>query len=132
MPEGLVVGLKGLANGRVSAENTAERFGNAGAAVFATPMLTALMEQAAIDAIKPYLLPGEGTVGTKVDMVHMAATPVGMNITAEAILTEVSGKKLTFEVTAGDDKEKVGTCRHERYVINDMSAFLAKVAAKGK
>ena len=92
--------------------------------------LVALMEQAAIDAIRPCLLPGEGSVGTKIEMSHLAATPVGMVVTAKAELVEVTGKKMVFSVTATDSREVVGTCRHERFLVGDMAAFLAKVAAK--
>ena len=130
MPEGLKTGLTGQAEVLVSDINTAEVFGNAGAKVFATPLLVALMEQAAIDAIRPCLLPGEGSVGTKIEMSHLAATPVGMVVTAKAELVEVTGKKMVFSVTATDSREVVGTCRHERFLVGDMAAFLAKVAAK--
>ena len=130
MPEGLKTGLTGQAEVLVSDSNTAEVFGNAGAKVFATPLLVALLEQAAIDAIRPCLLPGEGSVGTKIEMSHLAATPVGMVVTAKAELVEVTGKKMVFSVTATDSREVVGTCRHERFLVGDMTAFLAKVAAK--
>ena len=130
MPEGLKTGLTGQAEVLVSDSNTAEVFGNAGAKVFATPLLVALMEQAAIDAIRPCLLPGEGSVGTKIEMSHLAATPVGMVVTAKAELVEVTGKKMVFSVTATDSREVVGTCRHERFLVGDMAAFLAKVASK--
>lgn len=130
MPEGLKPGLTGHAEVLVSDSNTAEIFGNAGAKVFATPLLVALMEQAAIDAIRSCLLPGEGSVGTKIEMDHLAATPVGMVVTAKAELVEVSGKKMVFLVTATDLREVVGTCRHERFLVGNMESFLAKVAAK--
>jgi predicted thioesterase len=129
MEQALTTGLRDEAAVEVTAENTAERFGNKGAAVFATPQLVALMEQAAINAIKPYLSPGEGSVGTRVEISHLAATPVGMTVRAVATLTSVAGKKLTFAVEAYDDKEKVGEGSHERYII-DTAKFLAKVAAK--
>lgn len=130
MPENLKPGLTGAAEVLVSDSNTAEGFGNAGAKVYATPMLVALMEQAAIAAIRPCLLPGEGSVGTKVEMTHLAATPVGMVVTAKAELVEVVGKRLIFDIVASDAKEIVGKCRHERFVVGDMKAFLGKVAAK--
>lgn len=129
MAEALTVGASGQAVTRVTADNTAERFGNAGAAVFATPMLVALMEQAAIDALRPYLAAGQGSVGTRVEISHLAATPVGMTVKATATLMEVAGKKLTFTVEAYDDREKVGEGRHERYII-DTAKFLSKIATK--
>ena len=131
MPEGLRPGLTGEAKVRVDDSNTAEVFGNPGAKVFATPMLVALMEQAAIDALRTCLLPGEGSVGMKVEMTHLAATPVGMIVTAKAELMEVLGKRLIFDIVAADASEVVGKCRHERFIIADMKAFLTKVAAKG-
>jgi predicted thioesterase len=129
MAQTLATGISGEATVKVTADNTAVKFGNHGAKVFATPLLVALMEQAAINAVAPYLAPGEGTVGTRVDIAHLAATPVGMSIRATAALVEIAGKKLVFEVTAADDREKVGQGRHERYIIN-TEAFLSKVAAK--
>ena len=132
MPEGLKVGLTGKATVLVSDSNTAEVFGNAGAKVYATPMLVALMEQAAIDSIRSTLLPGEGSVGTKVEMSHTAATPIGMLVTARAELVEVTGKKMVFDVVASDEMETVGKCRHERYIISNMPAFLAKTSEKRK
>ena len=132
MPEGLKVGLTGKATVLVSDSNTAEVFGNAGAKVYATPMLVALMEQAAIDSIRSTLLPGEGSEGTKVEMSHTAATPVGMLVTARAELVEVTGKKMVFDVVASDEMETVGKCRHERYIISNMTAFLAKTSEKRK
>lgn len=132
MPEGLKAGLTGKATVLVSDSNTAEVFGNAGAKVYATPMLVALMEQAAIDCIRSTLLPGEGSVGTKVEMSHSAATPVGMLVTARAELVEVTGKKMVFDIVASDEMETVGKCRHERYIISNMTAFLAKTSEKRK
>ncbi|MDR3589730.1 MAG: thioesterase family protein [Negativicutes bacterium] len=129
MSQGLMAGITGEATVKVTPENTADKMGNAGAMVFATPMLVALLEQAAIAATKPYLTAGEGTVGTKVDIAHLAATPVGMTVRATAKLVEIAGKKLVFEVEAFDDREKVGQGRHERYIIN-TEAFFGKVAAK--
>lgn len=129
MAEVLKVGITGEASVEVVPENTADRMGNKGALVFATPMLVGLMEQAAIAAIRPCLAAGEGSVGTKVEVAHLAATPVGMTVRATAKLVEVAGKKLTFEVEAHDDREKVGEGRHERYII-DSAKFFAKVATK--
>lgn len=130
MPEGLKSGLTGEATVTVADSNTAEVFGNVGAKVYATPMLVALMEQAAIDAIKSCLLTGEGSVGTKVEMTHIAATPVGMTVTAKAELVEILGKRLIFDIVASDALEVVGKCRHERFIVPDMSSFLTKVSAK--
>lgn len=130
MPEGLVTGLKGTAKVTVSEVNTAEAFGNIGAKVFATPLLVGLMEQAAIAAIQKCLAAGEGTVGTRIEMNHLAATPIGMSIEASAELVEIQGKKLVFEISASDELEIVGKCRHERYLLNNVASFLAKADSK--
>lgn len=128
-PKTLVTGITGEAVVVVTADNIADKYGNAGAMVFATPMLVALLEQAAINTVKQYLSAEEGTVGTKVDIAHLAATPVGMTVRATAKLVEIAGKKLVFDVEAFDDREKVGQGRHERYIINTQT-FLGRVAAK--
>lgn len=130
MPEELRGGMEGEVSVLVSDANIAESFGNKGARVFATPFLVGLMEQAAIAAIAPAMNPGEGTVGTRVDVSHLAATPVGMMVRARAELVEVAGKRLTFQVEAFDDVEKVGTCRHERFLLKDMAALQAKADKK--
>lgn len=129
MAEVLTPGAVGEAQVVVTPETTAERFGNAGAAVFATPMLVALCEQAAIKAVAPYLLPGQGTVGTHIELNHLAATPVGLRVTARAVLIEVAGKRLVFSLEAWDERETVGRGRHERYII-DRDRFLARAQAK--
>lgn len=125
----LKVGITGKATVSVTPDNTAEKFGNSGAVVFATPMMVALIEQAAINALAPYLAAGQGSVGTKVEITHLAATPIGMSVFATATLEEVAGKKMIFTVEAFDDLEQIDKGRHERYIINTAS-FLERVAAK--
>lgn len=125
----LTPGVRGEAAMPVTPETTAERFGNAGAAVFATPLLAALCEQAAIRAVTPFLSAGQGTVGTRLELEHLAATPVGMKVTARAVLTEVSGRRLEFSLEAWDDQEPVGRGRHTRFII-DNAKFYARVQAK--
>ena len=129
MENALKPGIIGKATVSVTPDNTAEKFGNPGAVVFATPMLVALMEQAAINALAPYLAEDQGSVGTKVEIAHLAATPVGMSVQAIATLEEIAGKKMVFAVEAFDDREQIGKGRHERYIIS-TAAFLEKVAAK--
>ena len=130
MLEELKVGMEGEVSVLVSEANIAESFGNKGARVFATPFLVGLMEQAAIAAISPALSQGEGTVGTRVDVSHQAATPVGMTVRARAELVEIAGKRLTFNIEAFDETEKVGTCIHERFFLKDMDALQAKADRK--
>lgn len=130
MPEALRVGMVGEVSVPVTEKNIAESFGNKGARVFATPFLVGLMEQAAIAAVASAMQPGEGTVGTKVDMSHLAATPVGMNVKARAELVEIAGKRLIFNIEAFDEVERVGECRHERFLLKDMAALQAKADRK--
>jgi predicted thioesterase len=84
-----------------------------------------LMENAALRCVDPLLPEGWATVGTHLDVKHMAATPVGMTVTAKAELQEIDGRRLVFRVEAFDEREKVGEGSHERYIIN-LPKFLAK------
>jgi fluoroacetyl-CoA thioesterase len=97
--------------------------------VFATAFMVGFIEWACIEAIRPHLEPGEHTVGTHVNVSHMAATPVGMNVTAFVELIAAEGRKLTFRVTCRDDKDIIGEGTHERAVINPEK-FMARVNAK--
>lgn len=115
----------------VSEEDTAVRFGSGGVRVFATPMMIALMENAALNAVDPYLGEDHATVGVSLNVKHMAATPVGMRVTANAELLEIEGKKLTFKVEAYDEQEKIGEGIHVRYMI-DVSKFIERTEKKGK
>jgi fluoroacetyl-CoA thioesterase len=115
----------------VSEANTAAAMGSGGLQVFSTPMLIALMESAAFQAVQPYLDQGESTVGTRVEVKHLAATPLGMTVRAEARLESVEGRRLVFAVTAYDGVEKVGEGTHERFIIN-TERFLAKVQQKAR
>lgn len=98
--------------------------------VFATGFLVGLLEWACIKAVDPHLdAPREQTVGTRIDISHEAATPVGFTVTARVELVAVEGKKLVFEVEAHDGKERIARGRHERFVI-DRERFDARLAAK--
>ena len=123
-------GMKGRAETVVVPENTAQAVGSGLVPVFATPHMIALMENAAVNAVQAQLAAGEGTVGTRLDVTHDAATPVGMNVWAEAELTAVEGRKLTFAVAAFDAREQIGGGTHERFIIQ-TEKFLARVEAKG-
>lgn len=94
-----------------------------------TPRLVALMENAAKDSVAPYLEPGMTTVGTALNIQHMAATPVGMNCTAESTLIEIDRRRLVFEITAHDDVEVVGKGTHERFIVNSEK-FVSKCNSK--
>jgi len=120
--ENLKVGLKGVAQTMVNEESSAERFAKPMVPAFATPMLVSLMDSAAINAVKDYLPEGYITVATKISIVHIAATPLGMAVTAEATLVDIFQNRLTFEVAAFDEMEKVGEGTVERYII-DLEKF---------
>lgn len=123
------IGLKGRAETVVTQENTAQAAGSGLVPVFATPYMVALMEGAAVQAVQASLAPDEGTVGTRLDVTHDAATPVGMKVWAEAELTGVEGRKLTFTVSAFDEAGKIGSGTHQRAVIQ-TERFMTRVQAK--
>ena len=123
------VGMKGRAETVVTQDNTAEAVGSGLVPVFATPCMIALMENAAVNAVQARLAPDEGTVGTRLDVTHDAATPIGMKVWAEAEVTAVEGRKITFAVTAWDEAEKIGGGIHERFIIKP-ERFLAKTQNK--
>jgi predicted thioesterase len=114
----------------VSEDKTAHAMGNRGVHVFATPHVIGLLEDAAGAVLKPHLPPGAGSVGTMVEMKHLAATPVGMKVRARATLLESDGKRYLFTVEAWDEKEKIAEGRHERFVVPDMDKFLARAMKK--
>ena len=97
--------------------------------VFATPLMILIMENAALRAIRPYLEPSESTVGTAVDVRHVAATPEGHRVTSEAEVTSVDGHKIQFKVSARDEMEEIGSGTHERVVV-DLGRFNKRLAAK--
>jgi predicted thioesterase len=114
----------------VAPERTAAAMGNTGVPVLATPFLIGLLENAAAEVLRPEIPPGGASVGTMVEMRHLAATPVGMTVRARATLLEADGRRFLFAVTAWDDKEQVAEGRHERYVIPDRDRFIHRVMKK--
>lgn len=124
-------GLTGRSAIQVTEDKTAVAYGSGGIEVFATPAMIGLMENAAMKAVDPVLPDGYGTVGTRLDVRHMAATPKGFRVYAEAKLVEVKGKRLVFEIAAFDEVERIGEGIHERFII-EKSSFLAKVEEKRK
>ena len=123
------VGLKGRADTVVTSQNTADAVGSGLVPVFATPYMIALMENAASTCLVPYLAEDEGSVGTHLDVAHSSATPIGMKVWAEAEITAVDGKKITFNVAAYDEAGEIGRGTHERFIIKPTK-FLAKTQAK--
>ncbi len=122
-------GMKGVAQIAVNPDNMAEKFSRPMPPSFATPMLVSLMDNAAIDAIKKSLPTGYITVGTSITVKHIAPTPEGMAVTAEAELVDIFKNRLIFKVTAYDEVEKVGDGEVERYII-DLENFSKKVLEK--
>lgn len=125
----LRTGMTGEASVRVTESNTAMAYGSGLLPVFSTPAMIALMEEAAVACTEKYLEAGASTVGTALNVRHLAATPVGMGVRARAELTVVAGRKLTFQVEAFDDREKIGEGTHERFIIL-ADKFMSKVQAK--
>jgi len=115
---GLKVGLAGGAAITVGQEHTAPRIGSGRVHVLATPVMINLMEAAALDAIEALLPPGHQSLGTKLEVGHYAATPVGMGLRATALVTRVDGRTVDFRVEAFDDRERVGDGTHTRIVVN--------------
>jgi fluoroacetyl-CoA thioesterase len=105
---------------------TAAHIGSGSILVLATPMMIALMEAAALEAVQPYLSKGLTTVGTKVDVEHVRPTPVGEEVTAEALLTKTEDRLLEFTVKAMDRKGLIGQGTHQRFII-DEEKFLVKI-----
>jgi fluoroacetyl-CoA thioesterase len=116
----------------VDAERTAHAMGNRGVHVFATPFLIGMLEDAAGAVMRPHFPPGAGSVGTMVEMKHLAATPLGMRVRAKAVLLETDGKRCLFQVDVFDEVEKIAEGRHERFVVPSLEKFLTRAMAKGK
>lgn len=123
------IGMRGRAETMVTQDNTAQAAGSGLVPVFATPWMIALMENAAVQAVQGALTQEEGTVGIRLDVTHDAATPVGMRVWAEAEVTAVEGRKITFAVSAFDEAGRIGGGTHERFVIQ-TDKFLARAQGK--
>ncbi len=125
----LTAGLEGRATRAVSAEWMAPHMGSGGAPVFASPSMIALMEGAAVDCVEKRLPEGHQSLGTHLDVHHIAATPAGLTVTATARLVAIDGRKLTFAVEAHDGVEVIGKGTHTRVVV-DTPRFMARLATK--
>lgn len=113
----------------VTTSNTAKAYGSGSIDVYATPAMIGLMEGASLSCVDKVLPEGMSTVGTKVEIKHLAATPLGMKVTAKAELVNIEGKKLLFNVQAIDERGKIGEGTHERFII-DIEKFLQKTKEK--
>ncbi len=115
----------------VTEDFTALKMGSGSLEVYATPAMVALMEQAAAESVEELLGEGKTSVGTKMEVEHLAATPLGMKVTCRSTLTAVDNRKLTFAVEAYDEAGLIGKAHHERFVI-DTQRFLEKTYGKLK
>ncbi len=129
MRDELKAGLEGEARVTVNDNNTAIAHGSGSVPVFATPAMIGLMEKAALSSVEPLLGSEHTTVGTKVEIKHLAATPPGMTVVAASRLVEVEGNRLVFEVEARDDVELIGSGRHERFIVQ-KEKFLKRTSGK--
>ena len=125
----LEAGIKGTKKIMVTNENTAKTMGSGTLDVFATPAMIALMENTAYESVASELEEGSGTVGTALNVKHVAATPVGMKVTCETELIKVDGRALTFSVKAFDEKGLIGEGEHERFIVFNEK-FQEKADAK--
>lgn len=125
----LTIGIKGTQSVTVSNDNTAATMGSGTLAVFATPAMIALMEKTAYLSVQDALDEGMGSVGTLLNVKHLAATPVGMQVTCESELVEIDARRLVFTVKAYDETGLIGEGTHERFIVQNEK-FLAKTNAK--
>ena len=112
-------GVKGEQSVEVVYENTATAVGSGVLEVFGTPCMLALMEKTASESVAPYLEEGCGSVGTQVNISHVAATPIGMTVRCETELTEVDGRRLVFKVADYHESGRIGKGTHERFVVQN-------------
>jgi predicted thioesterase len=125
----IAVGQVGKLEQVVGPEHAADRFENTGVTVLATPVVCHWFESAAVRAIAQQLEPGEASVGTRLTIEHLKATPLGMRVHVESRVVAVEGRRIAFEVQAVDEVELVARGTHERFVV-DLGRFLAGVEAK--
>jgi fluoroacetyl-CoA thioesterase len=126
------LGTKGEFTLRVLREHLADRFKDTMLPqVLATPVMIMAMENAALNAIKPFLETGESAVGSEIDVRHLAATPVGHTIRAEAEVIETASRRIVFKVAASDETEEIGSGTHQRVVIG-LRSFNERLARKSK
>jgi len=122
-------GLQGTVELVVGEEHTAPSIGSGKVRVLATPVMINLFEAAALKAIEHLLQPGYQSLGTHLDVHHVAATPVGMRVRAVAQVTKVNGRTVTFKLSASDQSDQIGHGTHERVVVN-VAKFDARVQKK--
>lgn len=121
----LAIGIKGNYEISVDETNTADAFGSGNLPVFATPAMIAMMEYTAAKSVAPALAEGQSTVGTLVNVKHLAATPKGMRVSFETEITEIDRRRIVFSVRAFDERGLIGEGVHERFIV-DSEKFLSK------
>lgn len=127
----IIPGMRATAHLTVTDQTTAKTVGSGSLNVFATPMMAALMEKAACNAVAPFLEEGETTVGTELNIRHTAATPQGLLVIAEAELVSQNGREITLNVTARDSVGEIGSGTHKRFVV-DAETFQSKTDGRGR
>ncbi|HML22743.1 MAG TPA: hotdog domain-containing protein [Aggregatilinea sp.] len=127
----LTPGLTGEARVTVTAGLTARALGSGLVEVYSTPSLIALLEAAAVAALDGHLAEGQTSVGTHLDVSHLAATPVGMRVRAQATLREIDGRRLVFDVAAWDETEQIASGTHARFLV-DAARFIQRAEAKAR
>lgn len=125
----ITVGMKGIAETCVEREDTAKEVGSGSLLVYATPCMVALMEGAACEAIAEAIGEEQTTVGISLNIEHLSATPVGLEVRAEAEVTAVEGKVISFEIHAFDEAGEIGKGTHKRCIVNSQK-FLEKTYSK--
>ena len=125
----LEIGIKGSGEAVVTEALTAQAMGSGELPVYATPAMAALIEETAWRSVAPELEPGRGTVGTRLVLSHLAATPLGRRVRCETELTEIDGRRLVFAAVVFDEAGKIGEGTHERFIV-DNERFLAKANAR--
>jgi fluoroacetyl-CoA thioesterase len=123
----LVPGLTGRVSWLADDRHSAEAWGSGAVPVFATPSLVGLLEAAAMEALRGRLEPGDTTVGTRIEVSHLAATPLGEYVRGEATVVAVDGRRIVFDVAAYDSRQRIGEGRHERVIVS-RDRFLSKLA----
>lgn len=123
------VGRRARFEQTVEGAHTADKYGNQGVEVLATPVLCHWFERTSVMALQAQLEAGEATVGTRLSIEHLKATPMGMRVTVDAQVTAVDGRRISFRLEAHDEREVIARGTHERYVV-DLGRFLERVHAK--
>jgi predicted thioesterase len=115
----------------VTQELTADAYGNPGVFVYATPALIHLVEMTAYESLLPTLEDDQGSLGIRLDIRHLAATPLGMKVRCTAVLTEIDRRRHVFTIEAHDEIEQIASGTHDRLVIDSVTKFVEKTKAKG-